>query len=404
MSHIETLSFRDFLRDIRSVVMSPSRRFALIQERKAWWGSLALLIIPAYFGFYFAGGVYFTRDPFPGYSFLPPLVATVAAIYLKLIAIHLSARLFLGKAGARQGRSSFSDLVVVYGYTGVPALLATLLALAIFLLLPQQIAYVIRNLRVISVSVLVGLGIALFIWNLILVVLALRTVYAMRDLKIVASLIMGSVLMIVPAISTLWIVAPARIEFAYVQPIYSNRILRFLASDPTSTSSRTTRIDVHVDRLAYRLRSPEHFELVVFMPNTAKLREGGQREGMILGTGYIVSWNMEGAIVGRIVGLPGDTVALVRGKLFINGQAWDEPYLAPEFRSEVSLPPTTLGPSRYLILPENRTLIDGMKGDLVVDRSQIGGRQTLSRWPLGWLGLSPTVFRQAQPAAPAKTP
>ena len=205
MGHGETLSFGEFLRDIRLVVSSPGRRFPVIRARGARWGSLALLIIPTYIAFDFAGGIYFRRDPFPGYSFIPPLLAAVVAVILKLYLIHLFARLFRGKAQISPGQGRYSDLVVVFGYTGVPSILALLLGSGIFMLIPDEIGYVTHNFRAVGISIMVALGIALFIWKFILVVLALRTVYMMRDIKIVASFILGSALLIVPAIGMEWI-------------------------------------------------------------------------------------------------------------------------------------------------------------------------------------------------------
>jgi hypothetical protein len=397
MGQSEKLSGGDFLRDIRLVVTSPARRFAVIRERGASWGSLLLLIVPVYFGLSYVGGIYFARDPFPGYSFIPPMIAAVAVIYLKLYLIHIFARILQGRGRTEPGQGAFSDLKVVFGYTGVPSILAILLASALFLWIPEEMGYAVRNFGAVSVSIMVALGIALFVWNVILVVLALRTVYPMRDLKLVAAFILGSVLMVVPAIGTIWIVAPAKVDVAYVQPIRSARVLRFLASEPTSTISSTSKISIHVDRLAYHLRAPERFEFAAFLRKHPKPKENDQRAAVTFGSQSGISWGGEDLVVGRIVGLPGDKVELVKGDLRINGQAWDERYLMPEYRSDATLPLKSLGPSEYLVLPENRYLIDALKNELVVDRDRISGREIISKWPLGWWSFRSTVFLQAQP-------
>jgi hypothetical protein len=368
----------------------------VIRERGASWGSLLLLIAPVYLGLSYVGGVYFARDPFPGYSFIPPMIAAVAVIYLKLYLIHISARILQGRRRTEPGQGAFSDLKVVFGYTGVPSILAISLASALFLLIPEEMGYAVRNFGAVSVSIMVALGIALFVWNLILIVLALRTVYPMRDLKLVAAFILGSVLMVVPAIGTIWIVAPTSVDVAYVQPVLSERILRFLASEPTSTISSTTKIAIHVDQLAYHLRAPERFEFVTFLRKHPKPKENGQGATLTLGSHSGIGLEGRDFIVGRIVGLPGDKVELVKGNLRINGQAWDERYLTPEYRSDAALPLISLGPSEYLVLPENRHLIDELKNELVVDRDRISGREIISKWPLGWWFFRSTVFLQAQ--------
>ncbi|MBZ5496153.1 MAG: S26 family signal peptidase [Acidobacteriia bacterium] len=404
MGHDGKLSFGEFLSDIRLVVTSPARRMAVIKERGASWGSVALLLVPTYFAFNFVGGIYFARDPFPGYSFIPPLFAAVATVFLKLYLIHVSARMFQGRRQAGVTPGAFSDLTVVFGYTGVPAILAILLGSAVFLMIPQEIGYLMRDLRVVGVSIMVGLLIALFIWNLILVVLALRTIYPMRDIKIVAAFILGSVLMFVPAIGFYRIVAQPYLDLVYVKPILSSRMLRFFASDPTSNISSKSKFSIHVDRLAYRLRAPERFELVAFLYEPKQPQDNQRGGELVVGSHSGLMWDTRNYALGRIVGLPGDTVELARGTLYVNGQAWDERYLTPEYRGDASLPPKSLGESEYLILPENRRLIDEMKDELVVGRDRIGGREILNRWPLGWWTFQPTVFLRAQPAAQTKTP
>ena len=102
--------------------------------------------------------------------------------------------------------------------------------------------------------------------------------------------------------------------------------------------------------------------------------------------------------MGRVVGRPGDSVELVKGKLVVNKQPWDERYLLPAFRSDADLPLIALGPSQYCVLPENRHLIDSMRDELVVERNQILGREIIARWPLGWWSLQPNIFLQPQPA------
>ena len=106
------LSFLEFLSDIRLVLTSPARRFDLIKERGAAWGSLVLLVVPLYFGFSYMGGVYFDRDPFPGYSFIPPLVIAAVAVFLKLFFIHVVARMFRPQESPEQGRGTLSGLFV----------------------------------------------------------------------------------------------------------------------------------------------------------------------------------------------------------------------------------------------------------------------------------------------------
>jgi signal peptidase I len=390
MDQNQSLSFGEFVRDLRLIIAAPGHRFSVIRERGASWGSMVLLILPTYFAFAFTGGLVFSRDPFPGYSFIPPLIIAVLAVLLKLYALHVSARLLQGKKRDGMKPGSFADLKVVFGYTSVPAILAILLATVVFLSIPQKISYLMHDLRVVGVSIMVALAISLFIWNLILVVLALRTVYAMRDIKLVGAFILGSALMWIPGILSYWIVARPPVPFEYVEPVLSPSISRLYASDSSTTTGPSKQIHVDMDRLAYFLRDPERFELVVvFMPQGKPTESHGM---IILGSRPGFRWDEGDCAVGRILGMPGDTVELVKGSLRINDRSWDEPYLAPEYRTEESLPAKVLGSQEYFILPDNRHLIGNFREQFVMSRDRILGREILNRWPLGWWIYRPTVF------------
>jgi signal peptidase I len=57
----------------------------------------------------------------------------------------------------------------------------------------------------------------------------------------------------------------------------------------------------------------------------------------------------------RVVGLPGEEINIEDGKLFINGQQVDEPYLDAEFLSRDSLPtPTRIKDQNYFVMGDNR--------------------------------------------------
>ncbi len=389
------LGFGEFLSDIRYVVTSPAQRFSVILERGAMWGSILLLILPVYLAFHFAGGIYFDHDPFPGYSFLAPAVLAAVAQLMKAYAIHFFARLFEGKWHYSAGTGTFRKFLTVFGYTGVPGTLAVICATLMFLLVPQQIGMAFRDFKAITVSLFIAFGVGLFIWGLILLVLALRPVYRMRDWKIVAAFILGTVLVVVLTLANSLLAVQAQTEYVYVQPILSARVLGFLAVDPEQTHPRESKIAIHVDRLVYRLKAPERFDLIAFEP--VQPGSDSTRRGAVYGKSWLIAWKQTDQTVGRIVGLPGDSVEVLQGVLRVNGRDWEEPYLAAGFRSNVTLPISHLGPSEYLVLPENRHLLESQKSGWVVDRSRILGRIVLKMWPLGWGLYSPNAFLHAYP-------
>jgi signal peptidase I len=87
----------------------------------------------------------------------------------------------------------------------------------------------------------------------------------------------------------------------------------------------------------------------------------------------------------RLIGLPGDTVEIKDGIVYLNGVALDEPYVneAPTY----TLPLRALGEDEYFVLGDNRNNAnDSSKGWTIV-RDDIIGKAWFSYWPtseLGW--------------------
>jgi len=56
----------------------------------------------------------------------------------------------------------------------------------------------------------------------------------------------------------------------------------------------------------------------------------------------------------RIIGLPGETIAFVDGRVLINGEVLDEPYL--KYHSVWNCAPVTLRPDQYYVVGDNRSM------------------------------------------------
>jgi signal peptidase I len=313
---------------------------------------------------------------------------------LKAFGVHLVARLFEGRGRYTRGKGGFRNLLVVFGYAGIPQIMVVTLGLLLFGLIPATLGSAFLNLRVIVISLMVGLSIGIFIWNLILMVLALRTVYAMRDYKSVISVIAGPLLIALPSLSMMLVAGDAKVDLAQVRPILSERILHFMTAEETEQPGSPPKFMLHMDWIVYRLREPQRFDLVVCAGKPAGPPHGKEERGGLV-TGLRALWmsRLKGdEAVGRIVGLPGERIEFTGGRLAINGRSVEEPYLLPEYQASPTCGPGLLGASDYLVLPEDRRMAATMPCSLTVPRDRILGRAIVRKWPVGWFWFRSTAF------------
>jgi signal peptidase I len=112
-----------------------------------------------------------------------------------------------------------------------------------------------------------------------------------------------------------------------------------------------------VDKLSYRLHSPQRNDIVVVdLPD------------------------MEEMLVKRIVALPGETVEVRRGTIYVNGSPVPEPY--EHDLTAYDMAPLTLGPLAYFVMGDNRSNSNDSRSFGPISRDDIVGRVWLRYWPL----------------------
>jgi signal peptidase I len=84
--------------------------------------------------------------------------------------------------------------------------------------------------------------------------------------------------------------------------------------------------------------------------------------------------------VKRVIGVPGDTVEIRRGQVYVNGIALDEPYIAR--RDSRTVAETRVGPDSYYVLGDNRGVSQDSRDWGPVPSENIVGRAWVSYWPL----------------------
>lgn len=130
-----------------------------------------------------------------------------------------------------------------------------------------------------------------------------------------------------------------------------------------------------VEKVTKRIKPFYRNEVVVFRPPQAFNDFLVQEMGMENGNGAI---NRE-ALIKRIVALPGDTVQVKGGKLFINGEPQNEPFTAEEAAYQFG--PVQVPEEMVLVLGDNRNhSLDGHIWGFLPQKNVIG-RAVFVYWP-----------------------
>ena len=84
----------------------------------------------------------------------------------------------------------------------------------------------------------------------------------------------------------------------------------------------------------------------------------------------------------RVLGLPGETVRMEDGRVYINGEAIDEPYIPDLCHStKCTHREWVLGANEYFVLGDNRNASHDSTAFGAIDRSLIVGRAWIHYWP-----------------------
>jgi signal peptidase I len=85
--------------------------------------------------------------------------------------------------------------------------------------------------------------------------------------------------------------------------------------------------------------------------------------------------------VKRVVGLPGDTIAIVNGHVVRNGKPTREPFAGSCAGPDCNLNPITIPPGTYFLMGDNRGDSDDSRFWGPVPRAWIIGKAVASYWP-----------------------
>ncbi|MCD8106259.1 MAG: signal peptidase I [Lachnospiraceae bacterium] len=123
-----------------------------------------------------------------------------------------------------------------------------------------------------------------------------------------------------------------------------------------------------VDMVSYRFTDPKRFDVIVFP----------------------FQYQEDTYYIKRIIGLPGETVKIEDGVIYINGEELEESYGYEEIRNPgLASSEITLGEQEYFVLGDNRNDSTDSREPSVgnISRDEIIGRALLRIWPLSSFGF-----------------
>ncbi|RME81804.1 MAG: signal peptidase I [Caldilineae bacterium] len=118
-----------------------------------------------------------------------------------------------------------------------------------------------------------------------------------------------------------------------------------------------------IKKISYRFRAPERGEIVVL--------HSPEANGLPL--------------IKRVVGLPGETIAVHNGQVYIDGHPLVEPYLRVVTKG--IYPETPIPADSVFVMGDNRNRSRDSRAFGPVSLERITGRALLRYWPLGTLGF-----------------
>ena len=123
-----------------------------------------------------------------------------------------------------------------------------------------------------------------------------------------------------------------------------------------------------VDKITYRFKEPVRYDIIVFP----------------------YQYEEDTFYIKRIIGLPGETVQIVNGEIYINGEILRETYGREVIRDPgMAAEPVQLGEDEYFVLGDNRNASSDSREPSVgvIHRNDIVGRAWIRIWPLNKAGI-----------------
>lgn len=145
---------------------------------------------------------------------------------------------------------------------------------------------------------------------------------------------------------------------------------------------------VLANKFIYRFTDPHHGDVVVFR---SVEDIGGGAPGPFAGINRLITGEDASTqppdLIKRVVGLPGDKIAVRNGVLFVNSERQKEPYVNDALPDRSFAAPVEVPRDRIFVMGDNRANSRDSRFFGPVPEKNIEGQAFVRFWPLGHLGV-----------------
>ncbi len=160
------------------------------------------------------------------------------------------------------------------------------------------------------------------------------------------------------------VVVPAVILFLIIHTFFLES--RFVPS-PSMVPTIEVQDRFLLNKTAYWFKQPQRFEIIIFKPPA----EAGSRDDFVK----------------RVIGLPGETIRVHRGVVYINGEPLREPFISPDRAPIQEFGPYIIPDGHLFMMGDNRNNSQDSRYWGPLPLENVKGQAWWRFWPLNRMGV-----------------